>query len=256
MKNHLAFVVTPFLAAACLAGCGERLGKWQDTIQAGHDDFQKKVVQWIGEAKVLKAELDRRISDLQKLEKDLTKLDAEASVRLDLLPKQFGEVEKEIAATQRSRERLAGLLAEGGESVTVGQKTYSRSAAEQMQVSLETEEEKLNDRLKALGRKKERIAKSKPVLREKRDSVRKTLVRVKAAREKLEEEISESALADRIAKAVGDGEESAAQAENRIKSNVEELTVKVRSEIVVSDDVINAASSAQEVNDLRQALLN
>jgi len=255
MQKRRHFSAT-LLLAAFLVGCGERLEKWGDTIQAGHDDFQKKVVEWVGEAKVLKAELDRRIADLQKLEKDLTKLEAEATVRLELLPKQFREVEKELDATKRSRGRLNGLLAEGGESITVGQKTYSRSAAEQMQVNLETEEEKFSDRLQALERKKERITKSKPVLREKRDSVRKTLVRVKAAREKLEEEISESALADRIAKAVGDGEESVTQAENRIKGNVEELTVKVRSEIVVSDDVINAASSAQEVNDLRQALLN
>jgi hypothetical protein len=87
---------TGTLTVAFLLGCGAKGEKWIDVAVATHDDFQAWTVKQIGESKVLRAELDRRIRELQTLDKDLTRLEAEARVRLELLPRQFGDVEKEL----------------------------------------------------------------------------------------------------------------------------------------------------------------
>lgn len=245
---------TGTLTVAFLLGCGAKGEKWIDVAVATHDDFQDWTVKQIGESKVLRAELDRRIRELQTLDKDLTRLEAEARVRLELLPRQFGDVEKELQSTQKSRERVKALLAEPGDSLTIGNKQYSRSSAEQMEVTLETEEQTQQERLESLQRSRSRIEKARPVLIARRDSVRKTIIRVKAAREKLDREISEAALSKRYQEAVGGGESSVEEAERQIRQNVDELTVKVRGEIVVADDEINSAASVQEMKDLRAAL--
>jgi hypothetical protein len=123
-----------------------------------------------------------------------------------------------------------------------------------MEVTLETEEQTQQERLESLQRSRSRIEKARPVLIARRDSVRKTIIRVKAAREKLDREISEAALSKRYQEAVGGGESSVEEAERQIRQNVDELTVKVRGEIVVADDEINSAASVQEMKDLRAAL--